>query len=48
MGQWSNEKIQKTLILAFEVIMQSPKHTFKIAPFLILEHYMTVSTPFMK
>ena len=27
------KKFQKTLNLAFEVIVQSPKHTFEIAPF---------------
>ena len=27
------KKFQKTLILAFQVIMQPPKHTFEIAPF---------------
>ena len=33
-GQWSDEKISKiSLILAFEVIMQPPKHTFEIALF---------------
>ena len=32
------KKFQKSLILAFEVIVQSPKHTFEIALFSILEH----------
>ena len=39
-GQWREEKFQKTLILAFEVIVQPPKqHAFEIALFLI-----TIST----
>ena len=31
--------MEKTLILAFEVIVQPPNHTFEIALFSILEHF---------